>query len=153
VIIIFHISTIFIWNLDVEFDVPENIINTVKPYTLLLSTWQAWNIFSPNPSTSEIAIRVIVTKLNETYIHLPKYVEKGMPIFFTRFRKFHENLIDNNNPNLNIAYMVYLCKGLRKTYDGEFDITLQSVSKKILSPLETGEPEIRYGDLGELTCG
>ena len=95
VFIIFHITSIIIWNLNFEFDIPDKIRDPFKPYMYSLSLWQAWGIFSPDVYTKETSTRIIIEVDNKTIPYLQAYAKEGMPFLFSRFRKFNDNIISN----------------------------------------------------------
>jgi len=134
VFIIFHISAVIIWNWDNEYNVPDKIIDIYGPYMYSLSLWQAWDIFSPDVSKREASTKILVDVDNRTDTYIPYYSEEGIQFLFTRFRKFNDNIIANKDPDLNLAYLSYLCKKFYKIYEPEFQISFQVVHEDIVLP-------------------
>lgn len=151
--IIFHITSIIIWNLNIGTDIPEKAIDLFKPYMYGLSLWQAWNIFSPDVYTKETSTRILIKSDNRTTTYLPAYAKEGMPFLFNRFRKFNDNIISNKDSRLNNAYLIYLCKEFNKIYDPKYEITLQIMYKDIYLPKKDMEGKISYETLGDIRCG
>ena len=151
IFIIFHITSIVIWNLNVERDIPDKIINFLKPYMYGLSLWQAWNIFSPDVYTKETSTRIIIETNNKTVPYLHAYAKEGMPLVFTRFRKFNDNIIASKNPSLNTAYLIYLCKEFNKLYEPGYEITLEIMYKDIYLP-SNEEGKVSYETAGDIKC-
>jgi len=151
IFIIFHITSIIIWNLNTEIDVPQNTIDFLKPYMYGLSLWQAWNIFSPDVYTKETSTRFTIETGNKTISYLHSYAKQGMPVIFTRFRKFNDNLIANKDNVLNTVYLVYLCKKFNKIYDPGYDIKLEIMYKDIYLPFNK-ESKVSYETLGDIRC-
>jgi len=152
IFIIFHLTSITVWNLNNEITIPNKTINFFKPYMYGLSLWQSWNIFSPDPYTKETSTRIIVNVKNQTIPYLPKYSKEGMPFLFTRFRKFNDNIIANRDYNLNTPYLIYLCKQFNNIYKEEYEITLQIMYKDIHLPPSKQVIE-SYETLGDIVCG
>jgi len=152
IFIIFHITSIIIWNLNTEINIPNKTIDFIKPYMYSLSVWQAWGIFSPDVYTRETSTRILIKADNETTPYLPAYAKEGMPLLFTRFRKFNDNIIANKDNNLNVPYLVYLCKEFNKIYDQEFEIILEIMYKDIHLPQKKVESEVSYETLGDIRC-
>jgi hypothetical protein len=151
--IFFHISGTLIWSADATLTVPQSIVNFYEPYIYSLSLWQAWNIFSPDPYTAITSTRAVLRTENFTDFYVPSYSEKGMPIVFSRFRKYNDNIISTTDNELITAYLVYLCKELRNYQNQEFDIELQVVSERIKHPIIKDFPITKsYKGLGEITC-
>ncbi|MCH8003360.1 MAG: hypothetical protein IH934_01915 [Nanoarchaeota archaeon] len=153
IFIIFHITSIIIWNLNTEISIPNKTIDLFKPYMYGLSLWQAWGIFSPDPYTKETSTRIIIEANNQTIPYLHKYAKEGMPFLFTRFRKFNDNIIANKDNVLNTAYLIYLCKEFNKLYDPGYGITLQIMYKDINLPPKDVEAKVSYEKLGDIRCG
>ena len=80
ILITFHITSIAIWNLNVEIDMPYKIINFLKPYMYGLSLWQAWNIFSPDVYTKETSTRIIIEIDNKTKEETKRIIEEEVVI-------------------------------------------------------------------------
>ena len=150
IFIIFHITSIIIWNLDKEINIPTKTIDFFKPYMYGLSLWQNWGIFSPDPYTRETSTRIIVETNNETIPHIPSYIT-GSQFIFSRFRKFNDNIIANKDNSLNTAYLIYSCKEFSKIYEPEYEITLQIMYKDIHLP-PNGEDKVSYETLGDIRC-
>jgi hypothetical protein len=151
--IIFHIVGTIIWSADATLTIPQSLVAFYEPYMHSLSLWQAWNIFSPDPYTSITSTRAKLVTENSTDFYVPAYSEKGMPIIFSRFRKFNDNIISTSDNELITSYLIYLCKELRNYQNQEFDIKLQVVSESIKHPkikdfLITNSNR----ELGEITC-
>ena len=151
IFIIFHIISIIIWNLNSEINISDNVIDFFKPYMYGLSLWQAWGIFSPDPYTKETSTKIIIETNNKTIPYLPKYAKEGMPLLFTRFRKFNDNIIANKDNVLNTAYLIYLCREFNKIYEPEYDITLEIMYKGIYLP-PNKKSVVSYEPLGDIRC-
>ena len=151
IFITFHITSIIIWNLNAEINIPSKTIDFFKPYMYGMSIWQAWNIFSPDPYTKETSTRIIIEIENNEISYLPAYAKNGIPFLFTRFRKFNDNIIANKDPVLNTAYLIYLCKDFNKIYGPEFEINLEIMYKDIDLPPKNGG-KISFEPLGGITC-
>ena len=152
IFIIFHISSVIIWNLNRETDISEKVISFFKPYMYGLSLWQAWNVFSPDVYTKETSTRILIEKDREIIPYLPHYAKEGMPFIFSRFRKLNDNIISHRSNSLNTAYLVYLCREFNKIYEPEYDIELQIMYKDINLPSNHAEPAVRYETIGEIRC-
>ncbi len=152
IFIIFHLTSIIIWNLDIAVGVPDEIVNLFEPYMYGLSLWQAWNIFSPDVYTKETSTRIIIETENKTVSYLHAYAKEGMPLLFTRFRKFNDNIISNKDPRLNTAYLVYLCKYFNKIYQPGYEITLEILYKDINFHPKNEEAKVSYEPLGGIRC-
>lgn len=152
IFIIFHISSVIIWNLDRETDIPEKIIGFFKPYMYGMSLWQAWNIFSPDVYTKETSTRILIEKDSKVIPYLPHYAKEGMPLIFNRFRKLNDNIISHRSNDLNTAYLVYLCRKFNKIYEPEYDIELQIMYKDINLPSNDAEPATTYETIGGIRC-
>jgi len=151
IFIIFHLTSIVVWNLNKEINIPDKTIDFFKPYMYGLSLWQAWGIFSPDPYTKETSTRIIIETKNETIPYLPKYAKEGMPLLFTRFRKFNDNIIANNDNVLNTAYLIYLCREFNNIYEPEYGITLEIMYKDIYLP-PNKKDGVSYETLGDIRC-
>ena len=152
VFIIFHITSIIIWNLNTEINIPNKTIDFLKPYMYGLSLWQAWGIFSPDVYTKETSTRIIIEVENKTIPYLQAYAKEGMPFLFSRFRKFNDNIISNKDPRLNTAYLIYLCRDFNKIYKPGYEITLEILYKDINLPPRDEEAKINYETLGDIRC-
>jgi len=152
IFIIFHIFSTIIWNINIKQDIPDKIINFLKPYMYGLSLWQAWNIFSPDVYTKETSTRIVIETNNKTVPYLHAYTKEGMPIIFTRFRKFNDNIIASQNPSLNTAYLIFLCKEFNKIYKPGYEIILQVIRKDIHLPPKDIEAKVSYETLGSIRC-
>jgi len=75
IFIIFHITSIIVWNLNTEINISNKTIDFFKPYMYGLSLWQAWGIFSPDPYTKETSTRIIIETNNQTIPYLHKYAK------------------------------------------------------------------------------
>ena len=152
IFIIFHITSIIIWNLNIERGMPDKIVNFLKPYMYGLSLWQAWNIFSPDVYTKETSTRILIEK-DRVIPYLPHYAKEGMPIIYNRFRKLNDNIISHRSNGLNTAYLVYLCREFNKIYEPEYDIELQIMYRDINLPSNDAEPATTYETIGGIRCG
>lgn len=151
IFIIFHITSIIIWNLNTEINISNKTINFLKPYMYGLSLWQAWGIFSPDVYTKETSTRIIIEADNRTTPYLPAYAKHGMPFLFSRFRKFNDNIIANKDNRLNTAYLIYLCKEFNKIYNQEYEIKLEIMYKDIYLPSKDMD-KVSYETLGGIRC-
>lgn len=139
-----------------ETDATRALKNLTSPYVLLLSQWQQWNIFSPDPLRTSTAYRIEIKKDGKweavqviDYAHLHWY-ERAKEL------KVLERLETNDWKMLMPSYLTSLCPSLPDAHGkmirliaASFELPAELQKLEHLSPrlMMTTERE-----LGSVSC-
>jgi hypothetical protein len=102
--IIFHLIAIVCWSLPVNNSLIHFVKESVRPYLVWSGLFQSWDMFSPDPKSvnSYLEAVVIYTDGTSQLWSFPRMELLGAKdrYFKERYRKYEENLQNNNYPDL-----------------------------------------------------
>ncbi|MBI4347565.1 MAG: hypothetical protein HY553_11970 [Elusimicrobia bacterium] len=103
--IAFHLAVLFVWCLPASFALRRPLAERVSRYVVGLGLWQGWDMFSPNPRTTNIRVGAIVSFADGTS-ELYDFPQMDRLGFFERYRReryrkwVNDNLRLDKNPQL-----------------------------------------------------
>jgi hypothetical protein len=102
--IVFHLIAIFCWSVPINNSVIQFVKESVRPYLVWSGLFQSWDMFSPSPKSvnSYLEAVVIYADGSSQLWSFPR-MELLSPTdryFKERYRKYEENLQNNNYPDL-----------------------------------------------------
>jgi len=106
VLLFLHFFAILYWNVSWDSYTHDAMYDKVRWYVQYTGLWQNWEMFGPNPPTHAVNVRIVGNTDEQDVIYEPRYMRSNW--FFTRDRKFHENILDKE-PEALSYYLDYWC--------------------------------------------
>jgi hypothetical protein len=112
--IIFHLVAIFCWSIPVNNPLVQFVKESVRPYLVWSGLFQSWDMFSPAPKSVNSYLEAVVIYADGTsqLWSFPRMELLGAKdrYFKERYRKYEENLQNNNYADLWLDAARYIAR-------------------------------------------